>query len=216
MDVGHGECGLFDAFGIYDRARPFFRGRDAYSYASGFAAAMEGMGYRIEWCHEEGTTPWIDAVTREERDADGNLRTVGMTKEGNLLLDALRVRLVHMGDRFGDGLSYIYSLEDCRIHGGFLPMVEFRDMDAAVFRQPPAPEGRFLACYYADTLLNRSASCWDTPLETAVTPWQLDAWQRRHVYDWLEQSLDAQGYDWRPTPRTGTGIFGSRKTGDHI
>lgn len=56
MDVGHGECGLFDAFGIYDRARPFFRGRDAYSYASGFAAAMEGMGYRIEWCHEEGTT----------------------------------------------------------------------------------------------------------------------------------------------------------------
>ena len=195
MDVGHGECGLFDAFGIYDRARPFFRGRDAYSYASGFAAAMEGMGYRIEWCHEEGTTPWIDAVTREERDADGNLRTVGMTKEGNLLLDALRVRLVHMGDRFGDGLSYIYSLEDCRIHGGFLPMVEFRDMDAAVFRQPPATEGRFLACYYADTLLNRSASCWDTPLETAVTPWQLDAWQRRHVYDWLEQSLDAQGYD---------------------
>ena len=207
MDVGHGECGLFDAFGIYDRARPFFRGRDAYSYASGFAAAMEGMGYRIEWCHEEGTTPWIDAVTREERDADGNLRTVGMTKEGNLLLDALRVRLVHMGDRFGDGLSYIYSLEDCRIHGGFLPMVEFRDMDAAVFRQPPAPEGRFLACYYADTLLNRSASCWDTPLETAVTPWQLDAWQRRHVYDWLEQSLDAQGYDWRSHPRDGDRDF---------
>ena len=207
MDVGHGECGLFDAFGIYDRARPFFRGRDAYSYASGFAAAMEGMGYRIEWCHEEGTTPWIDAVTREERDADGNLRTVGMTKEGNLLLDALRVRLVHMGDRFGDGLSYIYSLEDCRIHGGFLPMVEFRDMDAAVFRQPPAPEGRFLACYYADTLLNRSASCWDTPLETAVTPWQLDAWQRRHVYDWLEQSLDAQGYDWRSRPMDGDRDF---------
>ena len=207
MDVGHGECGLFDAFGIYDRARPFFRGRDAYSYASGFAAAMEGMGYRIEWCHEEGTTPWIDAVTREERDADGNLRTVGMTKEGNLLLDALRVRLVHMGDRFGDGLSYIYSLEDCRIHGGFLPMVEFRDMDAAVFRQPPAPEGRFLACYYADTLLNRSASCWDTPLETAVTPWQLDAWQRRHVYDWLEQSLDAQGYDWRSHPMDGDDDF---------
>ena len=207
MDAGHGECGLFDAFGIYDRARPFFRGRDAYSYASGFAAAMEGMGYRIEWCHEEGTTPWIDAVTREERDADGNLRTVGMTKEGNLLLDALRVRLVHMGDRFGDGLSYIYSLEDCRIHGGFLPMVEFRDMDAAVFRQPPAPEGRFLACYYADTLLNRSASCWDTPLETAVTPWQLDAWQRRHVYDWLEQSLDAQGYDWRSHPMDGDRDF---------
>lgn len=207
MDVGHGECGLFDAFGIYDRARPFFRGRDAYSYASGFAAAMEGMGYRIEWCHEEGTTPWIDAVTREERDADGNLRTVGMTKEGNLLLDALRVRLVHMGDRFGDGLSYIYSLEDCRIHGGFLPMVEFRDMDAAVFRQPPAPEGRFLACYYADTLLNRSTSCWDTPLETAVTPWQLDAWQRRHVYDWLEQSLDAQGYDWRSHPMDGDRDF---------
>jgi len=207
MDVGHGECGLFDAFGIYDRARPFFRGRDAYSYASGFAAAMEGMGYRIEWCHEEGTTPWIDAVTREERDADGNLRTVGMTKEGNLLLDALRVRLVHMGDRFGDGLSYIYSLEDCRIHGGFLPLVEFRDMDAAVFRQPPAPEGRFLACYYADTLLNRSASCWDTPLETAVTPWQLDAWQRRHVYDWLEQSLDAQGYDWRSHPMDGDRDF---------
>ena len=207
MDVGHGECGLFDAFGIYDRARPFFRGRDAYSYASGFAAAMEGMGYRIEWCHEEGTTPWIDADTREERDADGNLRTVGMTKEGNLLLDALRVRLVHMGDRFGDGLSYIYSLEDCRIHGGFLPMVEFRDMDAAVFRQPPAPEGRFLACYYADTLLNRSASCWDTPLETAVTPWQLDAWQRRHVYDWLEQSLDAQGYDWRSHPMDGDRDF---------
>lgn len=207
MDVGHGECGLFDAFGIYDRARPFFRGRDAYSYASGFAAAMEGMGYRIEWCHEEGTTPWIDAVTRAERDADGNLRTVGMTKEGNLLLDALRVRLVHMGDRFGDGLSYIYSLEDCRIHGGFLPMVEFRDMDAAVFRQPPAPEGRFLACYYADTLLNRSASCWDTPLETAVTPWQLDAWQRRHVYDWLEQSLDAQGYDWRSHPMDGDRDF---------
>ena len=165
------------------------------------------MGYRIEWCHEEGTTPWIDAVTREERDADGNLRTVGMTKEGNLLLDALRVRLVHMGDRFGDGLSYIYSLEDCRIHGGFLPMVEFRDMDAAVFRQPPAPEGRFLACYYADTLLNRSASCWDTPLETAVTPWQLDAWQRRHVYDWLEQSLDAQGYDWRSHPMDGDRDF---------
>ena len=207
MDVGHGECGLFDAFGIYDRARPFFRGRDAYSYASGFAAAMEGMGYRIEWCHEEGTTPWIDAVTREERDADGNLRTVGMTKEGNLLLDALRVRLVHMGDRFGDGLSYIYSLEDCRIHGGFLPMVEFRDMDAAAFRQHPAPAGRFLACYYADTLLNRSASCWDTPLETAVTPWQLDAWQRRHVYDWLEQSLDAQGYDWRPHPMDGDRDF---------
>ena len=207
MDVGHGECGLFDAFGIYDRARPFFRGRDAYSYASGFAAAMEGMGYRIEWCHEEGTTPRIDAVTREERDADGNLRTVGMTKEGNLLLDALRVRLVHIGDRFGDGLSYIYSLEDCRIHGGFLPMVEFRDMDAAVFRQPPAPEGRFLACYYADTLLNRSASCWDTPLETAVTPWQLDAWQRRHVYDWLEQSLDAQGYDWRSHPMDGDRDF---------
>lgn len=207
MDVGHGECGLFDAFGIYDRARPFFRGRDAYSYASGFAAAMEGMGYRIEWCHEEGTTPWIDAVTREERDADGNLRTVGMTKEGDLLLDALRVRLVHMGDRFGDGLSYIYSLEDCRIHGGFLPMVEFRDMDAAVFRQPPAPEGRFLACYYADTLLNRSASCWDTPLETAVTPWELDAWQRRHVYDWLEQSLDAQGYDWRSHPMDGDRDF---------
>ena len=207
MDVGHGECGLFDAFGIYDRARPFFRGRDAYSYASGFAAAMEGMGYRIEWCHEEGTTPWIEAVTREERDADGNLRSVGMRKEGNLLLDALRVRLVHMGDRFGDGLSYIYSLEDCRIHGGFLPMVEFRDMDAAVFRQPPAPEGRFLACYYADTLLNRSASCWDTPLETAVTPWQLDAWQRRHVYDWLEQSLDAQGYDWRSHPMDGDRDF---------
>lgn len=207
MDAGHGEIGLFDAFDIYDRARPFFRGRDAYSYASGFAAAMEGMGYRIEWCHEEGTTPWIDAVTREERDADGNLRTVGMTKEGNLLLDALRVRLVHMGDRFGDGLSYIYSLEDCRIHGGFLPMVEFRDMDAAVFRQPPAPEGRFLACYYADTLLNRSASCWDTPLETAVTPWQLDAWQRRHVYDWLEQSLDAQGYDWRSHPMDGDRDF---------
>ena len=206
MDVGHGECGLFDAFGIYDRARPFFRGRDAYSYASGFAAAMEGMGYRIEWCHEEGTTPWIDAVTREERDADGNLRTVGMTKEGNLLLDALRVRLVHMGDRFGDGLSYIYSLEDCRIHGGFLPMVEFRDMTAA-FRQHPSPEGRFLACYYADTLLNRSASCWDTPLETAVTPWQLDAWQRRHVYDWLEQSLDAQGYDWRSHPMDGDRDF---------
>ena len=206
MDVGHGECGLFDAFGIYDRARPFFRGRDAYSYASGFAAAMEGMGYRIEWCHEEGTTPWIDAVTREERDADGNLRTVGMTKEGNLLLDALRVRLVHMGDRFGDGLSYIYSLEDCRIHGGFLPMVEFRDMSAA-FRQAHAPEGRFLACYYADTLLNRSASCWDTPLETAVTPWQLDAWQRRHVYDWLEQSLDAQGYDWRSHPMDGDRDF---------
>ena len=207
MDVGHGECGLFDAFGIYDRARPFFRGRDAYSYASGFAAAMEGMGYRIEWCHEEGTTPWIDAVTREERDADGNLRTVGMTKEGNLLLDALRVRLVHMGDRFGDGLSYIYSLEDCRIHGGFLPMVEFRDMDAAVFRQPPAPEGRFLACYYADTLLNRSVSCWNTPLQTAATPWESDAWQRRYVYDWLEQRLDAQGYDWRSHPMDGDDDF---------
>jgi len=86
-------------------------------------------------------------------------------------------------------------------------MVEFRDMDAAVFRQPPAPEGRFLACYYADTLLNRSASCWDTPLETAVTPWQLDAWQRRHVYDWLEQSLDAQGYDWRSHPMDGDRDF---------
>ena len=207
MDAGHGECGLFDAFDIYDRARPFFRGRDAYSYASGFAAAMEGMGYRIEWCHDEGTTPWINAVTREEHDADGNLRTVGMTKEGDLLLDALRVRLVHMGDRFGDGLSYIYSLEDCRIHGGFLPMVEFRDMDAAAFRQHPAPAGRFLACYYADTLLNRSVSCWDTPLEAAVTPWELDAWQRRHVYDWLEQSLDAQGYDWRPHPMDGDRDF---------
>lgn len=207
MDVGHGECGLFDAFGIYDRARPFFRGRDAYSYASGFAAAMEGMGYRIEWCHDEGTTPWINAVTREEHDADGNLRTVGMTKEGDLLLDALRVRLVHMGDRFGDGLSYIYSLEDCRIHGGFLPMVEFRDMDAAAFRQHPAPAGRFLACYYADTLLNRSVSCWDTPLEATVTPWELDAWQRRHVYDWLEQSLDAQGYDWRSHPMDGDRDF---------
>ncbi|WP_288921104.1 hypothetical protein [uncultured Bifidobacterium sp.] len=207
MDAGHGEIGLFDAFDIYDRARPFFRGRDAYSYASGFAAAMEGMGYRIEWCHDEGTTPWINAVTREEHDADGNLRTVGMTKEGDLLLDALRVRLVHMGDRFGDGLSYIYSLEDCRIHGGFLPMVEFRDMDAAAFRQHPAPAGRFLACYYADTLLNRSVSCWDTPLEAAVTPWELDAWQRRHVYDWLEQSLDAQGYDWRPHPMDGDRDF---------
>lgn len=207
MDAGHGEIGLFDAFDIYDRARPFFRGRDAYSYASGFAAAMEGMGYRIEWCHDEGTTPWINAVTREEHDADGNLRTVGMTKEGDLLLDALRVRLVHMGDRFGDGLSYIYSLEDCRIHGGFLPMVEFRDMDAAAFRQHPAPAGRFLACYYADTLLNRSVSCWDTPLEAAVTPWELDAWQRRHVYDWLEQSLDAQGYDWRSHPMDGDRDF---------
>lgn len=207
MDVGHGECGLFDAFSIYDRARPFFRGRDAYSYASGFAAAMEGMGYRIEWCHEEGTTPWIDAVTREERDADGNLRTVGITKEGDLLLDALRVRLVHMGDRFGDGLSYIYSLEDCRIHGGFLPMVEFRDMDAAAFRQHPTPAGRFLACYYADTLLNRSVSCWNTPLEIPVTPWKLDAWQRRHVYDWLEQCLDAQGYDWRSHPMDGDRDF---------
>lgn len=207
MDVGHGECGLFDAFGIYDRARPFFRGRDAYSYASGFAAAMEGMGYRIEWCHDEGMALWIDAVTREKRDANGCLRTVGVTKEGDLLLDALRVRLVHMGDRFGDGLSYIYSLEDCRIHGGFLPMVEFRDMDAAAFRQHPAPAGRFLACYYADTLLNRSVSCWDTPLEAAVTPWELDAWQRRHVYDWLEQSLDAQGYDWRPHPMDGDRDF---------
>lgn len=148
MDVGHGECGLFDAFDIYDRARPFFRGRDAYSYASGFAAAMEGMGYRIEWCHDEGMALRIDAVTREERDADGCLRTVGVTKEGDLLLDALRVRLVHVGDRFGDGLSYIYSLEDCRIHGGFLPMVEFRDMSAA-FRQahaPRRPVPRLLLC----------------------------------------------------------------------
>lgn len=206
MDAGHGECGLFDAFDIYDRARPFFRGRDAYSYASGFAAAMEGMGYRIEWCHEEGMALRIDAVTREERDADGCLRTVGITKEGNLLPDALRVRLVHVGDRFGDGLSYIYSLEDCRIHGGFLPMVEFRDMTAA-FRQHPSPEGRFLACYYADTLLNRSVSCWNTPLQTAATPWESDAWQRRYVYDWLEQRLDAQGYDWRSHPMDGDDDF---------
>lgn len=86
-------------------------------------------------------------------------------------------------------------------------MVEFRDMDAAAFRQHPAPAGRFLACYYADTLLNRSVSCWDTPLEAAVTPWELDAWQRRHVYDWLEQSLDAQGYDWRPHPMDGDRDF---------
>ena len=43
MGAGHGECGLFDAFDIYDRARPFFRGRDAYSYASGFAAAMDAL-----------------------------------------------------------------------------------------------------------------------------------------------------------------------------
>lgn len=199
MGAGHGEIGLFDAFDIYDRARSFFRGRDAYSYASGFAAAMEGMGYRIEWCHEEGMALWIDAVTREERDADGCLRTVGVTKEGDLLLDALRVRLVHVGDRFGDGLSYIYSLEDCRIHGGFLPMVEFRDMSAAV-RHPYDSTGRFLACYYADTLLNRSISCWITLLETAETPWESDAWQRRYVYDWLEQRLDAQGYDWRSRP----------------
>ena len=69
MDAGHDEIGLFDAFDIYDRAQPFFRGRDAYSYASGFAAAMEGMGYRIEWCHDEGMGLWINAVTREERDA---------------------------------------------------------------------------------------------------------------------------------------------------
>ena len=206
MGTGHGEIGLFDAFDIYDRSRPFFRGRDAYSYASGFAAAMEGMGYRIEWCHEEGMALRIDAVTREERDADGCLRTVRITKEGDLLLDALRVRLVHVGGRFGDGLSYIYSLEDCRIHGRFLPMVEFRDMTAA-FRQAPAPEGRFLACYYADTLLNRSVSCWDAPLETAATPWDSDAWQRRYVYDWLEQRLDAQGYDWRSHPMDGDRDF---------
>lgn len=200
MYVGRDENGLFGIIDTYNVARGFFRGRDAYSYASGFAAAMEGMGYRIEWNHEEGMALQIDAITREERVADGNMRTIGVTKEGDLLLDTLRVHLVSVGDRYGETLSYIYSLEDCRIHGGFLPMVEFRDMDATNFRQTPEPDGKFLACYYADTLLNRSASCWDVPLESGVTPLNLDAWQRRYVYDWMEQRLDAQGEDWRLRP----------------
>ena len=189
MDVGHGECGLFDAFDIYDRARPFFRGRDAYSYASGFSDAAEAMGFRIAWNREQDKSLQIESVICEKHG-------VGMTKDGDLILSAFRARLVDVGGRFGKGHSNIYGLDDCRIHGGLLPIVEFYDMDVNRDRYPA---GEVVADYYANTLLRPDAGegVIDVGGERSRA-WTDEEFSR--VVEWLTYRLDRLGYDWRPHP----------------
>ena len=111
------------------RALPSSRAGDAYPYASGFSDAAEAMGFRIAWNREQDKSLQIESVICEKHG-------VGMTKDGDLILSAFRARLVDVGGRFGKGHSNIYGLDDCRIHGGLLPIVEFYDMDVNRDRYP--------------------------------------------------------------------------------
>ena len=122
MDVGHEHDGLFGIIDMYGEGLAFFKGGDAYPYASGFSDAAEAMGFRIAWNREQDKSLQIESVICEKHG-------VGMTKDGDLILSAFRARLVDVGGRFGKGHSNIYGLDDCRIHGGLLPIVEFYDMD---------------------------------------------------------------------------------------
>ena len=77
------------------------------------------------------------------------------------------------------------------------------------------PAGEVVADYYANTLLRPDAGegVIDVGGERSRA-WTDEEFSR--VVEWLAYRLDRRGYDWRPTPRTGTGIFGNWKTGDHI
>ena len=122
MGVGHEHDGLFGIIDMYGEGLAFFKDGDAYPYASGFSDAAEAMGFRIAWNREQDKSLQIESVICEKHG-------VGMTKDGDLILSAFRARLVDVGGRFGKGHSNIYGLDDCRIHGGLLPIVEFYDMD---------------------------------------------------------------------------------------
>ena len=116
MGVGHEHDGLFGIIDMYGEGLAFFKGGDAYPYASGFSDAAEAMGFRIAWNREQDKSLQIESVICEKHG-------VGMTKDGDLILSAFRARLVDVGGRFGKGHSNIYGLDDCRIHGGLLPKI---------------------------------------------------------------------------------------------
>ena len=102
MDVGHEHDGLFSLIDTYNEGLAFFKGGDAYPYASGFSDAAEAMGFRIAWNREQDKSLQIESVICEKHG-------VGMTKDGDLILSAFRARLIDVGGRFGKGHSYIYG-----------------------------------------------------------------------------------------------------------
>lgn len=171
------------------RALPSSRTGTPTRYASGFSDAAEAMGFRIAWNREQDKSLQIESVICEKHG-------VGMTKDGDLILSAFRARLVDVGGRFGKGHSNIYGLDDCRIHGGLLPIVEFYDMDVNRDRYPA---GEVVADYYANTLL------WPDAGEGVIDvggersrAWTDEEFSR--VVEWLTYRLDRLGYDWRPHP----------------
>lgn len=199
MNCGRDENILFGIIDTYNAELTFFKGGDAYAYASGFAVATEALGYRIEWNHEHGMSLQIESVICDKRWPDGSKRTVGVTKEGDLILSSFRARLVKVGEKFGKNNSSIYSLNDCQLYGHGLPLVEFYDMT-----QDPAqyPGGQVIADYYASKLLQHDRSV-DEGVEEIGRHLRSIAWDNEEfgdVIDWLAYRLDAQGYDWRHTP----------------
>lgn len=189
MGVGHEHDGLFGIIDMYGEGLAFFKDGDAYPYASGFSDAAEAMGFRIAWNREQDKSLQIESVICEKHG-------VGMTKDGDLILSAFRARLVDVGGRFGKGHSNIYGLDDCRIHGGLLPIVEFYDMDVNRDRYPA---GEVVADYYANTLLRPDAGegVIDVGGERSRA-WTDEEFSR--VVEWLAYRLDRLGYDWRPHP----------------
>lgn len=199
MDACQHGSGLFGIIDTYNEGLAFFKGGDAYPYASGFSAAVEGMGGRIEWSREQEKSLQIDAITRVERVADGSNVTVGITKEGDLILKAFRVRLIDVGGRYGEDHSRIYDLDDCRIHGGLLPIVEFYDMEVNRDRYP---DGQVVADYYANMILQHEdgstgiRQVGHNMLRTIA--WEPEEFE--YVIEWLTERLDARGCDWRLRP----------------
>ena len=189
MDVGHEHDGLFGIIDVYNEGLAFFKGGDAYPYASGFSDAAEAMGCRIEWSREQDKFLQIESVICEKHG-------VGVTKSGDLILSAFRARLIDVGGRFGKGHSYIYGLDDCRSHGGLLPIVEFYDTDEEPDHNPA---GKFVADYYAKAFLRPDAG--EGAID--VSGVRSAAWTDEefcYVLDWLIYRLDVDGYDWRIRP----------------
>lgn len=189
MDVGHEHEGLFGIIDRYNEGLTFFKGGDAYPYASGFSDAANAMGCRITWSREQDKSLQIESATCEKHG-------VGMTKDGDLILSAFRARLIDVGGRFGKNHSCMYTLEDCRIHGGLLPIVEFYDMDVNRDRYPA---GEAVADYYANLLLQQNGSEGVKDVNgVRKLAWNINEFS--YVLDWLTYRLDTGGYDWRVRP----------------
>lgn len=127
-----------------------------------------------------------------------------------------RVHLVQEGERYGAGGSLVYGdavgssyphigehVNDCRLYGHGLPLVEFYDMT-----QDPArfPEGQFVSRYYMSTLLgmddseNDIGEMFRLGLNGGVPSWTIEGADLREVHtrlcaarDCIEQETSHDG-----------------------